>query len=367
MNEFLAVESLRPLKLRPALTAGHKSVDNYKPATGFMEAVDVAMLLGVPLLLTGEPGSGKTSSADWLAGRLNAGKVLRHDVKSTTSGRELLYTFDEVARFRDSSGSDKVEVPLIKYIQFTALGEAIIRAAGGGEDLLAPDRNPLVGEAFEANRGQLVRAFGKDALAGGRAPVSLLLPNDREFVNAAAEHRVVLIDELDKAPRDTPNDLLAEIDDMGFAIPELGIRIEAGSRLRPVVIITSNSEKALPEPFLRRCAYFNIPEATDEQLQIIVEGAIDGLSDQELVKSAIRLFRELRRNPTVQKKPGTSELLAWLDVMIQDPRNNADMSVEQVCRALVQGQPEEKKKWPAIGALLKWEEDVEIAMAHLLK
>src|SRR5262249_50051270 len=142
----------------------------------------------------------------------------------------------------------------------------------------------------------------------GKVTAALLAPDDTAFAGAAPVHRVVLIDELDKAPRDTPNDLLAEIEDMGFKIPELGLLVQADAGFRPIVIITSNSEKSLPDPFLRRCAYFDIPfprrydsrvdkdwpgEGTLEQ---IIEARIDALAGGgTLIEQALDLFQRLRK------------------------------------------------------------------------
>ena len=158
----------------------------------------------------------------------------------------------------------------------------------------------------------------------------MLLPEDRVFGRAEPEHRVVLIDELDKAPRATPNDLLAEIEDMGFKFSELGISVQASDKgFRPVVIITSNSEKSLPDPFLRRCAYFDIPfprrydKAKDGDWpgQGTLEQIVDGrLSTYEgggqALQQSLDLFQRLRgTNSGIRRAPGTAELLAWLDAM----------------------------------------------------
>jgi MoxR-like ATPase len=325
MASFTAVLAKSPLRLAPALTEHHKDAQGYFPAQGLAEAIDVAMLLGQPLLLTGEPGTGKTRAAYWLANEISAGTLLRFDVKSTSSGTDLLYYFDEVARFRDSTRQEKY--PLVRYLRFNALGEAILRAAGGKAVLQTIPGEPLEGAALERHRKLLEDAFG-DRPSTVSATTSLLLPDDASFSDSEPEHRVVLIDELDKAPRDTPNDLLVEIEDMEFAIPELGVVVKSHIDFRPIVVITSNSEKSLPDPFLRRCAYFDIPfprrynarvdgawpgQGTIEQ---IVEARIDALSGGgQLVSQALDLFQRLRR-PGLRKSPGTAELLAWLDVLV---------------------------------------------------
>ncbi len=370
MIDFLAIEPGETLRLRPALAEAHKRIDTYEPAQGLREAVDVAMLLGVPLLITGEPGTGKTSAARWLADQLGADDVMPLDVKSTTAGRDLLYTFDEVARFRDSSrGEDR---PLISYVQFSALGEAILRAAGGSAVLQTPDRRSLSGEWLDRHRETIRRAFGGEADGTKGATVALLLPGEPGFSEAAPQHRVVLIDELDKAPRDTPNDLLAEINDMAFVITELSLRVAAQNGRRPIVLITSNSEKALPEPFLRRCAFFNIPDATDEQLEAILASKIPDATGSELSRTALKLYGDLRRHARVQKRPGTSELLSWLDVLHLQPGVDRDTSVSDACRRYLASIPKaaeddaRQPSWPLLGALMKSHEDVEIAMDLIL-
>lgn len=298
---FLAVETSDPLHLSSPFSARFPDPIKYLPAKGLCEAFDAAMLLGMPLLLTGEPGTGKTRAAYWLARQLGA-RLLRHDVKSTSTGRDLLYSFDEVARFRDASAARPR--PLIDYIRFSALGEAIVRASAGAA--LAPLRS-----------GAQVPA---DAFAGDPAALTVadLLPEDPAFTaETPPAHSVVLIDELDKAPRDTPNDLLAEVEHMAFDVPELGIRITAQTDWRPIVVITSNSERALPEPFLRRCLYFDIPPPEEGELAEIVALSIDGVAaGTRLFVSAWRFYDALREAEGVRKRPGTAEFLVWTSCLV---------------------------------------------------
>jgi len=330
MTDFRAIETAAPLRLRSPLTQRHMAVGNYVLADGLVEAIDVAMMLGTPLLLTGEPGTGKTQAAIWLAETLGVGPALRYDVKSMSTGSELLYSFDEVARFRDSSRSEVK--PLVEYLRLNALGEAIVRAAGG--DALLCDRfgNPLTGGALEINAHVMERAFGPGVKKD--ASVSLLLPDDKSFARAAPEHRVVLIDELDKAPRDTPNDLLFEVERMAFAIPELGVMVRADSGLRPVVVLTSNSEKELPGPFLRRCVFFDIPSPSPETLQKIATTAILELQGGgALLDTALQLFVAIQKERDLSKKPATAEFLAWLDILIHREGLDAGASLIDLYRS----------------------------------
>jgi MoxR-like ATPase len=130
----------------------------------------------------------------------------------------------------------------------------------------------------------------------------------------------VLIDELDKAPRDTPNDMLNEIERLGFDIPELGVRVEVPSepKTRPLTVITSNSEKSLPEPFLRRCIYFDIPFPIDDLRSIVLAQAKWLAQGGLLLDEALSLFKLLRDRTRVQRAPGTAELLAWMDTLAHE-------------------------------------------------
>jgi MoxR-like ATPase len=301
-----------PLQRDRTLIRDHRAGREYHASDALKAAMDAAMLLGMPLLLTGEPGSGKTQAAYWLSralgeeDRARRPRLLRTDVKSTMSGRDLLYRFDEVARFRDSAAGGSPR-PLIEYLEFEALGEAIIRA-GGGRATLLPLGSRDADEIAE-------RAFGQ---SHGDLRASNLLPGDPAFAKSLPECRVVLIDELDKAPRDTPNDLLAEIENMSFSIPELGIRIDSRGESdlpdqRPIVIITSNSERDLPEPFLRRCAYCHIDFPGEGAIKAIARDAVGRLAkapDFGMLDSATQFLFLLRRS-SLSRAPGTAEFLAW--------------------------------------------------------
>lgn len=324
-REFLAFAGMPavPRQRKPLIVPEHQNSGAYIDAEGLYEATDAAMLLGLPLLITGEPGTGKTQAGYWLSDQLGESGdpshlgLLRTDVKSTTTGRELLYRFDEVARFRDSAPGG-TRRPLIDYLEFEALGEAIIRAAGGRallKVLGAKDPKEICQRAFGRSDTEMVAAD--------------LLPGDPTFASAEPTCRVVLIDELDKALRDTPNDLLSEIENMAFSIPELGLRVEAGhgkdakqQLQRPIVIITSNSERDLPEPFLRRCAFFHIPFPSPARIQQIVALQVPGFGTpdkpSELAEAAATFMEDLRKTEGIQKKPGTAEMLAWCACLAGD-------------------------------------------------
>jgi MoxR-like ATPase len=355
MEEFTAVVGRKPLKLQPPLTERHKQNMSYIPAQGLREALDVAMLLGVPLLLTGAPGTGKTRAAYWLSAALGQERLLRFDVKSTSTGTDLLYQFDDVSRFRDAA--QQIERPLVEYLRFSALGEAILRAAGGRAVLRTPVGDALEGDQLARNAALLDKAFGPAWRDLDAATAALLRPGDTEFADAPPEHRVVLIDELDKAPRDTPNDLLVEVEEMQFLIPELGVLIAADPAHRPIVVITSNSEKSFPDPFLRRCAYFDIPFPDDETLTKIIDGSIERLGGGgQLVAEALDLFQRLRREDSgIRKLPGTAELLAWLDVLVRREGCASDTSLRARAKA------EQERIAQSLVAVFKTRDDSEAA------
>jgi len=250
--------------------------ENYIADSGLKDACNVALLLGQPLLITGEPGTGKTQLAYSLAWELGLDQPLKFETKSTSIARELFYTYDALKRFQDVQ-SGVISTKLLDYINYQALGLAILRT-----------REP--------------------------ESVKHLLPSD-----TLHEHQVrsvVLIDEIDKAPRDFPNDLLNELELMYFRISELGNeKIAAEPTLQPIVIISSNSEKDLPDAFLRRCVYYNIPFPKIERLAEIVANRLgmNAGSSSPFLQAALNLFYRLRSTQSgLRKKPATAELLGWL-------------------------------------------------------
>jgi MoxR-like ATPase len=246
-----------------------RETGHYVPSPALRSAVEVALLLGQPLLLTGEPGTGKTTLAAALAHERFSDRFLEMQVKSGSGREDLLYQIDEMGRFRDAQ-PNRTPKRLLAYFDPRPLGEAILRAC-------APD-TPLYhrsGAALSGDEIFLDEVFGKERAR--RVPeVRDLLPEAKDWTKA--ERWVVLIDEIDKAPRDTPNDLLEEFERMQFAIPELDLRVVPPKDApRPVVIVTSNSEKSLPDAFLRRCAFHHISFPGDTELRTIIASRLADL------------------------------------------------------------------------------------------
>ncbi|MBP6793319.1 AAA family ATPase [Aeromonas rivipollensis] len=267
---------------------GFAGSDRYLASRSLSMAVNAAIVLEKPLLIKGEPGTGKTVLAEAVAESLGADLISWH-IKSTTKAQQGLYEYDAVARLRDSQLGD-----------------------------------PRVGEIHHyIRRGKLWQAF------------------------CAEQRPVLLIDEIDKADIEFPNDLLLELDRMEFDVYETGERIKA--RQRPVVIITSNNEKELPDAFLRRCFFHYIRFPDKAEMQAIVKLHHPDLKES-LLAEAMDLFFELRNVEGLRKKPSTSELLDWIRLLLAD-----DIAPE----ALRSREP--GKLVPALyGALLKTEQDLHL-------
>ena len=249
-------------------------------------AVNAAVTLRRPLLVKGEPGTGKTVLAHEIAKAVDA-PLIEWNVKSTTKAHQGLYEYDAVARLRDGQLGDERVHDISNYIKKGKLWEA-----------------------FEAPQ----------------------LP-------------VLLIDEIDKADIEFPNDLLQELDRMSFDVYETQQRIEA--KERPIVVITSNNEKELPDAFLRRCFFHYISFPDRDTMREIIEVHFPGIQ-KNLVTKAMEIFYDIREVPGLKKKPSTSELLDWLKLLL-----NEDMPVE-----VLQDANPNKAIPPLHGALLKNEQDV---------
>jgi len=269
------------VELAPPLVGETDAPSGYLADPGLVDTVNVALILRQPLLVTGEPGTGKSQLARSIAYQLGLEAPLNFETKSTSIARDLFYSFDNIGRFRSAQAGDG-HIAVAEFISFNALGMAII-------------------------------------LANPPEQIAEFLP--RGFAHPGQRRSVVLIDEVDKAPRDFPNDILNEVERFFFRIAELGGRlVSADDRYRPIVVMTSNSEKALPEAFLRRCIFYNIPFPTADRLEEIVLSRLIGQfkSGAPLLKDAIEFFVALRGTDSrLRKRPGTAELLNWLTAMLE--------------------------------------------------
>ena len=249
----------------------------YLADAGLVDACNVALTLGQPLLLTGEPGTGKTMFAHSLGWELGLGAPLKFETKSDSSAQDLFYRYDSLRRFRDAQSGAR-QLDAVDYIGYNALGLAILYT-----------RSP-----------EEVKAY---------LPAGLEHPGQKRSI--------VLIDEVDKAPRDFPNDILNELENMYFRVPELdNAAIEADPTLYPIVVITSNSEKDLPDAFLRRCIYYDIPFPDRQRLrQIVLERLPAMAGNDAFLNDALDVFEQLRSPAVGLRKPPTAELLGWLVVV----------------------------------------------------
>ena len=262
--------------------------DRYVATEDLKVAVNAAITLERPLLVKGEPGTGKTVLALEVAKALDT-PILEWHIKSTTKAQQGLYEYDAVSRLRDSQLGDERVKDIANYIK----------------------------------RGKLWEAFAMD-----RRPV-------------------LLIDEIDKADIEFPNDLLQELDRMEFYVYETGETIKA--RHRPIVLITSNNEKELPDAFLRRCFFHYIKFPDQDTMRDIIEVHFPGLKGR-LVSEALNVFYDMREVPGLKKKPSTSELLDWLKLLL-----NEDITPE-----MLREKDPRKLIPPLHGALLKNEQDVHL-------
>ncbi len=261
-----------------------KGTDDYVLSPELRDSVNVSIAIGRPLLIKGEPGTGKTLLAHSIAKGLGK-NLLIWNIKSTTKAREGLYVYDTVQRLNDSRFGDKDISDIKQYI----------------------------------NLGKLGLSFN------------------------AEEQAVLLIDEIDKADIEFPNDLLNEIDEMSFYIPETGETIKA--KQRPIVIITSNSEKELPDPFLRRCVFHYIDFPGEELMEEIVKVHFPDI-EKKLMKECLKKFYWIRQFDMLRKKPSTSELIDWIQALV------------------IGGVPAKsvENEMPFLGTLLKKKEDSDLVI-----
>jgi MoxR-like ATPase len=270
------------------MTERFEGTDNYVATEDLKVAVNAAIALQRPLLIKGEPGTGKTVLAEEVAKALNSELITWH-IKSTTKANQGLYEYDAVTRLRDSQLGDERVKDVKNYIK----------------------------------RGKLWEAFD------------------------SPKRPVLLIDEIDKADIEFPNDLLQELDRMEFYVYETNETIKA--KIRPVVIITSNNEKELPDAFLRRCFFHYIRFPDTDTMNEIVEVHYPGIK-QKLVAEALRIFYDMRKVPGLKKKPSTSELLDWLKLLMVEDIDAASLAEKDPTKLIP----------PLHGALLKNEQDVHL-------
>ncbi len=267
-----------------------EGTERYVATDDLRMAVNAAVALERPLLIKGEPGTGKTMLAEEVA--LGLGKrLIQWHIKSTTKAQQGLYEYDAVSRLRDSQLGDEKVHDIANYIK----------------------------------KGKLWEAFESD------------------------EQVVLLIDEVDKADIEFPNDLLVELDRMEFFVYETGETIKA--KQRPIIIITSNNEKELPDAFLRRCLFHFINFPDRDTMREIIDVHHPKIS-QDLVQEALEVFFDVRAIPGLKKKPSTSELIDWLKLLMADDIPDEILKERDPTKAIP----------PLYGALLKNEQDV-----HLLE
>ena len=263
------------------------STADYLVSDELRNAVNISVALGRPLLIKGEPGTGKTMLAKAIADSLELSLII-WNIKSTTKAQEGLYVYDTVQRLYDSQFGDQDVSEIKQYIKLGKLGEAFV----------------------------------------------------------SDEQLVLLIDEIDKADLEFPNDLLWELDIMNFYIPETKETIQA--RQRPAVVITSNAEKELPDAFLRRCIFHYIDFPDEEMMARIVRVHFPDL-EKALLEEALAAFYWLRSVNGLQKKPSTSELLDWTQALVV-----GGISYQRICAEI-----------PFLGVLLKKNQDFELVLRRL--
>jgi len=251
---------------------------NYRPTAAARDAVNAALLLGMPLVISGEPGSGKTQLGYAVAHELGLGEPLLFVTKSTSQSRDLLYRYDAIRHFRASQVGEASSAA--EFIELQPLGQAIQEA------LPAKSR-------FNLGRGDLP---------------------------PAPRRRLIIVDEIDKAPRDFANDLLHEVDRLQFRIAELqtGESPPIDVAARPILFVTTNSEQLLPDAFLRRCAFVALTPPQGAELARMITSRFGGMlsADHKLVEDAVQLSDRLRASGQLERPPSSSELLQFLAAVL---------------------------------------------------
>jgi len=280
-----------PITLEASRQRGAEPFGRYVLSSQLATTINVALALDQPLLVTGEPGCGKTALAWAVAAQLGC-DVLEFHTKSTSTARDLLYQVDSLGRFHDANAHDPTAKDANNYLEYRALGQAI----------------------------------------------------------QSSSTTVVLIDEIDKAPRDFPNDLLNELDRMEFEVSDARPKLTFKATAKHFVLITSNNERRLPMPFLRRCVYANIEFPGPEMLATIVELHC-GAPSKSFAALAVKRFLELRDTPRLDKRPAMSELISWVHVL-----RRMGIDEDELARL-------PKGKLPALETLIKMIDDLRTVRA----
>lgn len=347
-------------KRPPPLAAPRPGSDYVLRDNALIAAATTAVTLGQPLILAGEPGVGKTRFARKFAQLCDVFMHPEVFVSTTAEGRGLLYAFDEVKRFRD-----EVKEPLASYVRLTSFGRAILWSAGPD----APAEFDPGLDPYDIIGHNPAGQFTLRDVFPGEFGVF-----DRMGCAGAGTHggceSLVLLDEFDKAPRDAPNDLLGAVENMRFRIDEIGLEIAADAKAWPILLLTSNSERSLPDAFLRRCVFhwisfpdqdsglleeiiamhcYNEARLRDGQHEASPQAQQQGRAEwrqSDFVQDAVELLYQLRED-VVNKKPATAELLGFVSSLLAagaQPGSRIDLDTAPVQQA--------------IGALLKTKEDL---------
>jgi len=330
---FIEKNRKAPLKTTeydlPPLRRSDESIPkNYIADQGLIKAVNVALLMGQPLLLTGKPGTGKTQLAYRIAWELGL-ELFKFETKSTSQARDLFYHYDTLSRFH----AVQCSITDIKseYQDDNVIDGHLINEIDKTDNKDYKNDSSLIHkQKFFINKQNFItyNALGLALIhANKNEDICDILPSS--FKHSGPKRSVVLIDEIDKAPRDFPNDILNEIENMYFRIPELGNAVvelnnkdkQYNKKLHPVIIITSNSEKHLPAPFLRRCAYYNIPFPDKDTMIEIVEKRLKDIPvyinknkniSEYFISDAVEFFFEIRKIDDAAYKTSTAELILWI-------------------------------------------------------